>query len=204
MNDLWDDVRAFNAACGVSMRHTPGWAPGPDVALALRLVVEERDELLFALASRNLVGAADAIADSLYVRAGLLLRLGLARTYIHDLITKSTEPPSWADFDATKTMAYIGDELEKVDQRIRDAIIARDLIEVDVAIHESMYQLSALAIILHVPMDRVWAEVQRSNIAKMVDGEVIRRDDGKIEKPEGWTPPDIAGVLGMDVIGDAA
>jgi hypothetical protein len=41
------------------------------------------------------------------------------------------------------------------------------------------------------------AEVVRSNLSK-VDGSlgpIIRRDDGKVLKPEGWTPPDIEGVL---------
>lgn len=40
----------------------------------------------------------------------------------------------------------------------------------------------------------VRAEVQRSNMAKFADG-IKRRPDGKITKPEGWTPPDIAGEL---------
>lgn len=42
-------------------------------------------------------------------------------------------------------------------------------------------------------------EVTRSNLSK-VDGslgEVIKRADGNVLKPEGWTPPNIAGVLGM-------
>lgn len=41
------------------------------------------------------------------------------------------------------------------------------------------------------------AEVVRSNLSK-VDGSlgpIVRREDGKILKPQGWTPPDIAGVL---------
>lgn len=41
------------------------------------------------------------------------------------------------------------------------------------------------------------AEVVRSNLSK-VDGTlgpIQRRADGKILKPEGWTPPDIEGVL---------
>jgi predicted HAD superfamily Cof-like phosphohydrolase len=42
----------------------------------------------------------------------------------------------------------------------------------------------------------LWAEVVRSNMAKIgPDGKVRRRSDGKILKPDGWTPPDIAGVL---------
>lgn len=205
MSDLWEDVKTFNEACGVRLRPTPGWVPDDELALAVRLILEERDELLFALAARNLVEAADAIADSLYVRAGLLLRLGLARTYIHDdLLPKSAEPPDWASFDATHTMVYISDELESVDARIRQAIVDRNLVEVDAAAHQSMFQLASLAMLLHLPMDRVWAEVQRSNMSKVVDGKVQRRVDGKIEKPAGWTPPDIAGVLGLGAVEDAA
>ena len=40
-------------------------------------------------------------------------------------------------------------------------------------------------------------EVWDSNLAK-VDGRhgpIVRREDGKLLKPEGWQPPDVAGVL---------
>jgi predicted HAD superfamily Cof-like phosphohydrolase len=39
-----------------------------------------------------------------------------------------------------------------------------------------------------------WAEVVRSNMAKVdpVTCKVIKRADGKILKPEGWTPPQLA------------
>lgn len=43
-------------------------------------------------------------------------------------------------------------------------------------------------------------EVVRSNLSK-VDGSlgpIVRRDDGKLLKPEGWTPPDIQGALGVE------
>ncbi len=47
-----------------------------------------------------------------------------------------------------------------------------------------------------VPLDAVFAEVHRTNMAKLNgDGEPIYRDDGKVLKPPGWTPPDIEGVL---------
>ena len=42
-----------------------------------------------------------------------------------------------------------------------------------------------------IPLDRVFEEVHRSNMAKLVDGKPVRREDGKILKPEGWTPPDM-------------
>lgn len=39
------------------------------------------------------------------------------------------------------------------------------------------------------------AEVHRANMAKLHDGVPVHREDGKIIKPPGWTPPDIEGVL---------
>lgn len=55
----------------------------------------------------------------------------------------------------------------------------------------------ALNILFGEPCAReLWTEVQRSNEAKIgPNGEVIRRVDGKCLKPEGWTPPDVEGVL---------
>jgi predicted HAD superfamily Cof-like phosphohydrolase len=42
--------------------------------------------------------------------------------------------------------------------------------------------------------DGAWDEGARSNLAKIdpVTGNVIRREDGKILKPEGWIPPNFA------------
>jgi predicted HAD superfamily Cof-like phosphohydrolase len=39
-----------------------------------------------------------------------------------------------------------------------------------------------------------WDEGARSNLSKIdpVTGKVLRREDGKILKPEGWMPPDFA------------
>ena len=47
------------------------------------------------------------------------------------------------------------------------------------------------------PMNAGWAEVMRSNMAKIdpYSGTVRRRADGKVLKPEGWTPPDLASLI---------
>lgn len=38
-----------------------------------------------------------------------------------------------------------------------------------------------------------WKEVMRSNFAKVdkETGKVIKREDGKVLKPDGWTPPEL-------------
>lgn len=46
-----------------------------------------------------------------------------------------------------------------------------------------------------IPLDRVFSEVHRSNMDKLIDGKALRREDGKILKPEGWVPPDIKKIL---------
>jgi hypothetical protein len=42
--------------------------------------------------------------------------------------------------------------------------------------------------------ERAWDEGAKSNLSKIdpITGKVIRREDGKILKPEGWKPPDFA------------
>lgn len=42
-------------------------------------------------------------------------------------------------------------------------------------------------------VEGAWNEVARSNLSKInpETGKVIKRDDGKVLKPEGWTPPSL-------------
>lgn len=45
--------------------------------------------------------------------------------------------------------------------------------------------------------DEFWEEVHRSNMAKIdpVTGTVLRRADGKVQKPEGWKPPNLRPIV---------
>jgi len=70
-----------------------------------------------------------------------------------------------------------------------------DLVEIADALADLIYIACGTAVSYGIPLDDVFAEVHRSNMAKLVDGKVIRREDGKIQKPEGWTAPDIKSVL---------
>jgi predicted HAD superfamily Cof-like phosphohydrolase len=76
-----------------------------------------------------------------------------------------------------------------------DAEYADDLVEIADALADIIYIACGTAVSYGIPLDDVFAEVHRSNMAKLVDGKVIRREDGKIQKPEGWTAPDIRSVL---------
>lgn len=55
-----------------------------------------------------------------------------------------------------------------------------------------VYVLLGTLIAMGVDARPVWNEIQKANMAKEGGG---LRGDGKVMKPEGWTPPDIVGVL---------
>ena len=80
-------------------------------------------------------------------------------------------------------------------QEYMDAEFDDDLIEVADALADLIYIACGTAVAYGIPLDKVFAEVHRSNMAKLVDGKPIYREDGKVMKPEGWQPPDIEGVL---------
>ena len=46
-----------------------------------------------------------------------------------------------------------------------------------------------------LPLEEMFAAIHAANLAKCVDGKVVRREDGKILKPEGWQPADKEGVI---------
>lgn len=75
-----------------------------------------------------------------------------------------------------------------------EALEMGDLVGTADGLADLIYVAVGTALELGIPLDRVWDEVHRSNMRK-VGG--ATREDGKILKPEGWQPPDIAGVLSM-------
>lgn len=70
-----------------------------------------------------------------------------------------------------------------------------DFIEVADALADLIYIACGTAATYGIPLNAVFEEVHRSNMAKLVDGKPLKREDGKVIKPEGWTPPDIEGVI---------
>ena len=70
-----------------------------------------------------------------------------------------------------------------------------DIIEIADALADIIYIVCGTAISYGIPLNKVFKEVHRSNMAKLVDGKALYREDGKVIKPEGWTPPDIATVM---------
>lgn len=91
--------------------------------------------------------------------------------------------------------SLIDHKLELIREEIAElfvAILNRDICMTADAIGDSVYVLYGLAVALGIDMRPIDAEIHRTNMAKA--GGPIRAD-GKIQKPPGWQPPDIAGTL---------
>jgi predicted HAD superfamily Cof-like phosphohydrolase len=101
--------------------------------------------------------------------------------------TACDQQPSKANYEM-----YLGLIKEEFDE-LQDAVEANDRVE----------QLDALVDILVVTMGAIraggfdaegaWKEVMDTNFAKIdpTTGKVRKREDGKVLKPEGWTPPNL-------------
>ncbi len=84
--------------------------------------------------------------------------------------------------------SLIEEEAAETCEAIRDG----DLIEAIDGLCDLLCVVHGAALEFGVDLDPFWSEVHRTNMAK-VGGPV--RKDGKRLKPEGWTPPDLAGVM---------
>jgi len=91
----------------------------------------------------------------------------------------------------------IGEEMDE----LSDARQERDLLKVIDALQDLKYVIYGYELRLGISSEEHFAEVHAANMRKLgPDGKPIRREDGKIIKPEGWTGPD-HGAL-MDAIDD--
>jgi len=87
--------------------------------------------------------------------------------------------------------------LQEEVQEYADAVRAGDLIEILDALGDIAYILAG-SILNHGFQDIIddaFKEIHRSNMAKLVNGKVLKREDGKVVKPDDWTPPNLKQFL---------
>jgi predicted HAD superfamily Cof-like phosphohydrolase len=73
-----------------------------------------------------------------------------------------------------------------------EAIADEDVVALADGIVDLIYVLIGTAISCGIDLRPVWRAVHRANLAKSLTG---KRGDGKVQKGEGWQPPDVAGIL---------
>lgn len=86
----------------------------------------------------------------------------------------------------------IAEELEELD----DALFDNDLVEVADALTDLLYVVYGAGHAFGIDLDACFAEVHRSNMSKLdAQGQVVRRDDGKVLKSDLYSPPDLKSIL---------
>jgi predicted HAD superfamily Cof-like phosphohydrolase len=91
----------------------------------------------------------------------------------------------------TLYMKLVKEEFEELMRAWGD----KDLVEVADACADLKWVIEGLEHSLGIPQQAVWDEVARSNMSKLVDGKLIKREDGKVLKPDTFIPPNIKKVL---------
>ena len=81
-------------------------------------------------------------------------------------------------------------------QELVEAYLAKDIVEIADACSDLKWVIEGLEHTLNIPQQEVWDEVARSNLSKISPtGKVLKREDGKVMKPENFSHPDIASIM---------
>lgn len=78
---------------------------------------------------------------------------------------------------------------------LNEAFKKNDIVEIADACADIIWVVEGLCHSLGIPLQEVWDEVARSNMSKTVNGKLIKREDGKVLKPDTYSPPDIEKIL---------
>ena len=190
---IFEQVAEFHKAFSLPLFDTFTQPDQQLQSLRIALLKEEHDELKQAFNDKNLVEIADALGDMAYIICGTMHSYGLT-------VDAGWEPPFHLPENAKLQIpnefqfrldlienlmnVYLRVESQYNFQGVRDCLCAI-LSEIDIASH-----------MCGIPFKVIYDEIHRSNMAKLMpDGSVKRRADGKVQKPDGWTPPNIASIL---------
>lgn len=99
-------------------------------------------------------------------------------------------------FNADQFNMYLKLVEEEVDE-LGQAIAAQDRVEALDALIDILVVTIGAIHSMGADGNGAWNEVMRTNFAKIdpTTGKVRKRADGKVLKPEGWQPPDLAPYL---------
>lgn len=89
MRQLLSDVTKFHVVGSIPIHDVPFIPPTDRKSLRLRLVNEEVQELNDAIQDRDIVEIADALADIIYVCAGMALEFGIPLADVWDEVQYS-------------------------------------------------------------------------------------------------------------------
>jgi predicted HAD superfamily Cof-like phosphohydrolase len=87
--------------------------------------------------------------------------------------------------------------IEEEAEELNQAIIDKNRVEMLDALIDMLVVTIGAIHSAGFDAEGAWKEVMRTNFAKIDKdtGKVVKREDGKVLKPDGWTPPDLRQFL---------
>lgn len=95
-------------------------------------------------------------------------------------------------------MGELGDAYSKVRRLLKPhSVKINEFAAVVDGLVDLIYVCSGMLHSMGVDPNAAWNEVQRSNMSKVdaATGRVLKRDDGKVLKPDSYFPPDLVSVV---------
>ena len=111
----------------------------------------------------------------------------------HKVYTKN---PGFYETRLDQANLYFNLVAEEFDE-LSIAYLKKDIVEVADACADIVWVVEGLMYSLGIDPQVVWDEIAKSNSSKTVDGKLIKREDGKVLKPESYKAPNIQKALGL-------
>ena len=78
---------------------------------------------------------------------------------------------------------------QMVNDELEELKVAKTIGEQADALVDAIYYICNTAVKQGINLDNIFNIVHEANMSKIVNGKVLRRQDGKILKPDGWKDP---------------
>ena len=100
--------------------------------------------------------------------------------------------PVWPE-DNVRLLRY--KLIDEESTELHEAMVNEDIVEIADALTDLLYVVYGAGHAYGIDLDRCFAEVHRSNMSKFVDGKRIKNAEGKVMKPDTYSPPDLSFLL---------
>ena len=103
--------------------------------------------------------------------------------------------PTWPEQEIQRLrLDLIEEELDE----LHYAIDNKDMVEIADALGDLLYVVYGAGHAFGIDLDECFKEIHASNMSKLgPDGKPIKREDGKVLKPDTFFPPDLKSILGV-------
>ena len=103
--------------------------------------------------------------------------------------------PTWPEEEIQRLrLDLIEEELDE----LHYAIDNKDMVEIADALGDLLYVVYGAGHAFGIDLDECFKEIHASNMSKLgPDGKPIKREDGKVLKPDTFFPPDLKSILGL-------